>query len=737
MKHFSVWIISVSLATVLTVASACPAAEAIVVAYRKGVPQADFAAGRIVKAIELAGSKVVTVDLARSTKKADIAIVIGSDDSKLSKGLLGKLTVDASIKPQGFSIARAGKTLCVLAGDASGAMYGGLDIAEQITFGTPLAKIVEKQSSPAIARRGIKFNIPLDARTPSYDDTGDAAIKNIPEMWNFEFWREYLDELAINRYNTLTLWNPHPFPSIVKCPDYPDAALNDVCIPSIKPEYKSRSWREPQYVSPKVLANLKIVRKMTIDQKITFWRRILKHAADRGIDVYWITWNVMVNSAEGKYGLTTAQNNPKTIAYIRQSVRETLLTYPRLKGIGVTAGEGMQNRKDKYDREKWLWAAYGMGVVDAKAKQPDRDVRFIHRVWNSGMTRIMTDFAARYPDSFEVSFKYARARLYSSTKPPFAKGLLKEMKTHKIKSWWNLRNDDIFNFRWGDPDYVREFLGNLPPAELTAGYHMGSDGYVWGREHTSTEPDSPRQLEVRKHWYNFMLWGRLGYDPKLDRAFFEQVLASRLPQAPPGLLYDAWRAASRIIPQVNRFHWQNWDFMWAVEICGDQRNGFHTVDNFIKCGTMQDSGLTNIRDFVAHGGKKQTAKTVSPLTVADRLYAHATDAARAITALRAKTPKATKELRRTLSDIEAMSLLGRYYASKIRGAVALQTFRTGKDKAQQKLAIKQLKIAAAHWQRYARIASGMYKPQLLARTRRTDWLAIQKDVDKDIDTARK
>jgi hypothetical protein len=31
----------------------------------------------------------------------------------------------------------------------------------------------------------------------------------------------------------------------------------------------------------------------------------------------------------------------------------------------------------------------------------------------------------------------------------------------------------------------------------------------------------------------------------------------------------------------------------------------------------------------------------------------------------------------------------------------------------------------------------MYKPQLLARTRRTDWLAIQKDVDKDIDAARK
>ncbi|MBL7220058.1 MAG: carbohydrate-binding family 6 protein [Phycisphaerae bacterium] len=738
MKHIVSLTSTICVAVVLTIALACPAADRVVIAYRKGVPQADFAAGRIAKALERLKLKCVVVDLASSPKIADIAIIIGDDDSKLARSLLGKLTVNAGIKPQGFRISRgAGKTLCVLACDTAGAMYGGLDVAEQISFNVSPAKIPAKLSAPAIARRGIKFNIPLDARTPSYDDTGDAAQKNIVEMWNFEFWREFFDELAVCRYNTLTLWNPHPFPSIVKCPDYPDVALPNVCIPTIKPEYKSRSWREPQYVSPKVLANLKVVRKMTIDEKIAFWRRVLKHAADRGIDVYWITWNVMVNSAEGKYGLTTAQDNPKTIAYIRQCARQTVLTYPRLKGIGVTAGEGMRNRKDKYDREKWLWEAYGMGVVDAKAKQPDRKVRFIHRVWNSGMDRIMTDFASRYPDSFEVGFKYARARLYSSTKPPFVNGLLAEMKPHKVKGWWNLRNDDIFNFRWGDPDYVREFLKNLPPAELTAGYHMGSDGYVWGREHTSTEPEKPRQLEICKHWYNFMLWGRLGYDPKLDRAFFERVLASRLPQAPPRALYDAWQAASKIIPQVNRFHWRNWDFMWAVEICSDQRKGFHTVEDFIKCPTMEGSGLVSIRDYVERTGRKQDIEGVSPLKVADRLYAHATTAAKAVSTIRTKTLKPTRELRRTLADIEAMSLLGRYYASKIRGAVALQTFRAAKDEAQQKLSVKHLTVAAAHWKRYARIASGLYNPQLLARTRTTDWRAIQKDVDKDMDIARR
>jgi hypothetical protein len=737
MKHIFASVLAACVGVVLTATSVCSAAGQVTLAYRKGLPQTDFAAAQIAKALQRSNTKCVTVDLTKSPKTADIAIVIGPDDAKLAKALLGKLTLSSGITPQGYNIARgSAQTICILASKPIGAMYGGLDIAEQISFKTPLARIPTSSAAPAIQRRGIKFNIPLDARTPSYDDTGDAAIKNITEMWNFEFWREFLDELATHRYNTLTLWNPHPFPSIVKCPDYPKVALADVCVPSIKPEYKSGSWREPQYVSPKVLANLKVVRKMTMDQKIAFWRRVLKHAADRGIDVYWITWNVMVNSAEGKYGLTAAQDNPKTIAYIRQCTAQTLLTYPRLKGIGVTAGEGMRNRKDKYDREKWLWSSYGMGVLEARAKQPGRRVRFIHRVWNSGMDRIMTDFASKYPDSFEIGFKYARARLYSSTKPPFAKGLLAEMKRHKVKCWWNLRNDDIFNFRWGDPDYVRQFLNNLPPADLTAGYHMGSDGYVWGREHTSTEPDTPRRLEVRKHWYSFMLWGRLGYNPKLDRAFFEKAIAARLPQAPAGKLYDAWAAASKIIPQVNRFHWQNWDFMWSVEICTDQRNGFHTIDNFIKCPTMQGSGLVSIRDFVDRESKNKPVGGVSPLQVADRLAASSAKAIDAIAAIRKKTPDPGKELERTLSDIIAMAHLGRYYASKIRGGVSLQRARVQKDPRFKAEAVKHLREAEGHWEIYSNLASKLYNPQLLARTRRTDWITIRKDVKKDTETAR-
>ncbi|GAJ19343.1 unnamed protein product, partial [marine sediment metagenome] len=115
---------------------------------------------------------------------------------------------------------------------------------------------------------------------------------------------------------------------------------------------------------------------MTIDEKIAYWRKVMRYAKDRGIDIYFITWNICMNSVappgddksikgkpteqkpKGKYGVTNEQDNPETIKYLRACVKQFVLTYPDLTGIGVTAGENMRNRRDEYDREKWLWKTY-------------------------------------------------------------------------------------------------------------------------------------------------------------------------------------------------------------------------------------------------------------------------------------------------------------------------------------------------------------------------------------------
>jgi len=689
-------------------------------------PPICFAAEEVRSALEAKGY-AVTQQVADAQPRGQTPVRI--------RFVLGEGKADVpSLKRQGYALQRGTRGgYRVLAPDAVGAMYGGLDLAETIRL-DGLEGVKDCTAEPAIARRGVKFNIPLDARTPSYDDSGDAAQQNIATMWEWDFWEDYLDEMARNRYNVLTLWNPHPFPSLVKLQKYADVALDDVCTSKIKPAARHGSIGEHMGVSKEVLANVRVVRRMTIDEKIAFWRRVMQRAHERGIDVYIITWNVLTNSAGGKYGIDDRQDNPKTIAYIRECVKQTILTYPHLSGLGVTAGERMRKRNDEFAKEKWLWKAYGEGVLDAKKEQPGRTVRFIHRVWQTGAGEVVKEWS-RYPDPFEVSFKYARARLYSSTKPPFSKGLQQELKANGLRCWWNLRNDDIFVFRWGDPDYVREFLGNFP-ADLTAGYYVGSDGYAWGREFISTEPDSPRQLEIRKHWYRFMLWGRLGYDPALDRRYFEKRIAHRLPQAPAAALYDAWREASKVIPLVNRFHWRNWDFMWAVEGCMDQRKGFHTVRDFITNPTMEAGGILTIPAYVAARLKNEKIEGTTPVQLAEQLKGHAARARENVERTPRDIGTPAKELRRTLGDILAMAWLGDYYAAKILGAVELALFEKTGDAKHKTAAVKHLQDAVRHWQDYAAVARAQYRPQLLARTRELDWLHLQEDVKKDVAIAR-
>ena len=87
----------------------------------------------------------------------------------------------------------------------------------------------------------------------------------------------------------------------------------------------------------------------------------------------------------------------------------------------------------------------------------------------------------------------------------------------------------MYYLRWGDPDFARAYLSNLPDLSKIAGFYLGPDGYTWGREYLSTEPDSPRQLVIEKMWYFFLLYGRLAYDPTIPNSRFEAILGERFP----------------------------------------------------------------------------------------------------------------------------------------------------------------------------------------------------------------
>ena len=103
-----------------------------------------------------------------------------------------------------------------------------------------------------IKKRGIKYNITLDGRIPSYGSWGDASQNAVAHNWDITFWQEYIDQLTLYKYNVLSLWNLNPFPSMVITEGFESLALDNV-----------------------IDMNGSTILTLSIEEKIQFWQDVI------------------------------------------------------------------------------------------------------------------------------------------------------------------------------------------------------------------------------------------------------------------------------------------------------------------------------------------------------------------------------------------------------------------------------------------------------------------------------
>ena len=523
------------------------------------------------------------------------------------------LEEDRRCPEEGYRLRREKSGFRIAASDRAGMMYGLLDLGRALTNADGRTECVKDRSvTPYIRKRGIKFNIPLDARTPSYSDASDSAFETIPDVWDFEFWQEYLDAMAEYHYNVLSLWSLSPFPSMVRIPEYPLTALEDVMRSVIIPQPEMSGWK---MYTEDMKKGLYPVKKMSMDEKMDFWKRVMACAADRCIEVYLFTWNLFVyGTEESPYALTSDQHNPVTKDYVYHAVRAMLETYPLLAGIGVTAGEYMAG--DGTDIA-FIRDTYGRAVEDCLKCHPGRKIRFIHRMQYAAFHEIEEKFRD-FPGTFEISFKYSQAHMHSSVKPQFFLDFIKEHDT-ETRFWFTLRDDDYYMFRWGDPDFAREYLRNMPVSRMT-GFCLGADGFTWGRDYMD-RIDQTHPLYIRKMWYKMWLWGQLSYDINCEEEFFAGEL-ERVYGTEGKRLSGVWKKASRIISIFHLVHWHDYDFQWYPEMCCSlehppvRKLEFADINEFMACKSMPEGGCISVKEFAECLVEGQTVKAVTPLQIA-------------------------------------------------------------------------------------------------------------------------
>ena len=306
--------------------------------------------------------------------------------------------------------------------------------------------------------------------------------------------------------------------------------------------------------------------------------------------------------------------------------------------------------------------------------------------------------------------------------------------------WLEVRNDDIYSFRFGDPDYMRDYVANMPPADVSGGYMMGADGYCLGREFLDRDPGpGPRELVIKKQWYSFMLMGRLSYDPTLPDTHFEDVLAARFPGVSAFGLYRALQSASQTMPLITRFFWGDIDIKWFPESSSrrpaDKR--YYTVLDFAEGESMPGANVLNIRQWRANLLEKRPMTGTTPLQIADALEGASRETLQSVAALRTETPSANAvEYRKTLVDCESLGWLAQYYAEKIRAASDLGLYDLTSDASQQASAATHLNSALEAWKHYAAVRDGQYVPALYGRAGYVNITAMTAKVADDLMIAR-
>lgn len=642
--------------------------ETVCVFFNLDKPQHAFAACDVKTALEDKDFTVEMRDLSSLSKmyvgkKVVIALASNKKVTKLLKKQQGN-PVDA-LGEQAFAlrtILLPQMSYWVLGGDDTGAMYGGLQIAENIQF-NGFKESYNEEESPYIKNRGIKFNIPLDKKSPTYYYSTDGTSHKVAlqHVWDLSFWKTWFDEMARHRYNVLSLWSPHPFTSMLNMEDeYPGIAIQGVA-----------GYGENDETIR--------INEMTIDEKIEFWQKVMKYGKERGFDTYFCTWNIFLTTAEGKHGLTHHPDNQKTKVYFKKCMIRFLETYPDLAGFGITVGERMGDLGN-LEKEEWVWDTYGKGMMEYAQANPDRQLVFIHRQHWGDLGNIWQYFEQlnALPNvRFDLSFKYSQAHAHTTVTPSrwHTSKMEEGLGPNNIMSWLTIRNDDWYFLHWADPRFVRDYINHFPEIDkYVNAFYIGSDGWVFTREFTSKDPyyENRNALSIQRTWYMQKLWGRISYNPSVSNDLFKNHLALRYPQVSSEKLFKAWSDASGSIRLANEQVTGEWDLDmdwypegWTGDAWKEEEGRFFSIQETREATPFKGSQLCSF----AETAKDSCRDKVSAWDTADKIETMATNALDILSTLDSGE---NAELKLTLKDLKAQANLGLYNAHKFRAVLYVE-----------------------------------------------------------------
>ena len=633
------------------------------------------------------------------------------------------------IKAEGFRFKRMepNHKLVILARDEVGAMYGVQELAEHIRIQGKYQLPENKTSNPTLEYRIIKFNLPWS----SYR-TSDAMDVHLMACRDLKFWERFLDMMAENRFNVLSLWNKHPFPYLIRAKNFPKATPFN--------HTEMADWQH-------------------------FWKSLFRMARQRGIQTFIVNWNIVVSPAFAEnYGAEEYNDLSEQVKrYTRESVTQLINEYEDLTGIGVTLADWMGTFDDKMtpqQREDWIEETFVAGM-----KAADRPIKFLHRSVLAGdpmaMRAVLDRADLKDPALVEIKFNWS----HGHSTPTLAithdyhSGKLDDRfwtpmpENYKIQ--WMIRNEDFFILRWGQPDFIREHIAtNHKP--YVNGYFIGSEGYIPAVDYShKPSPYQTWQYGFEKQWLFYMLWGRLLYDPETPDEIFEAAFNIRYGNDVGKTMLLAYKQVSKIPLWLASFHRSTWDYTLYSEgfisaarsspkATFDNSSPFISIDEFIDHETL-DPKMISIKDYVRMKVNQEEIpkEMITPIDLTFEIEWACRQAGSLCEAMRIVSPRFSGAFTSELDDIATWVNLGYYFDGKLCAGVRLEEYRLTGDESKKESAIGYLEKCLEYWDKVIELTEDRYKAVPHVSTQHYgeeyqlfSWKLLRQQVVRDIEIAK-
>jgi hypothetical protein len=411
---------------------------------------------------------------------------------------------------EAFHLFRVGNKWLVVGSDASGVLYGCMELAHRCSVAGTLPAELNVTDKPAFKIRGSNLFWMKSGSNLFTMEKGGYNWPVVPQEFPWFFDRSlmirYLDELAENRYNAIFFWNGHPFPFFLKLPRYPEAAtLND----------------------------------SDLERNIEYLKWFTAEADRRGIWTVFHFYNIHVSPGFAKahqnegVHVENAKSTPLLENYTRYCVSEFVKSYPNV-GLMLTAGEALKVKPEEFVRDAII-----PGIKDSGRSPP-----LIIRQW-----RIDPD---RYRDIIKPNYENLYTMMKHNTEM-----IVSPYPDPRNKTWVSFGQNHIVNmhemadvkpFRWGSPIFIQQMVSIWKSMNISGMHIYPMTSWMWP---ASLDKADILTIDRDRIWIE--AFGRYGWQPDRPAAeeerFWKGKLAERFGSSiAGGAIYDFYTKTGPILP---------------------------------------------------------------------------------------------------------------------------------------------------------------------------------------------